>query len=108
MCSRTAWPTSASVCAGVRPSGDGPVDARLDLVLQRGNPNLEELIEVGCGDRAELRPLQQGNARLGRELQDSVVEREPAQFTVEESFVGHCHGTGAFPMIPAGQTVSSA
>ncbi len=44
-----------------------PVDAGHDLVLQRGDAHLEELVEVRRGDRAELGAFEQRDARLGGE-----------------------------------------
>ena len=67
--------------------GRGPVESGGDLVLQRPDAHLEELVEVGRHDRAELGPLEQRDPRLGREFEHPVVEREPAQLTVEEAFV---------------------
>ena len=57
------------------------------LVLQRGDADLEELVEVRRGDRAELGALEQGDAGLGGEVEYALVERDPAQLTVDEAIV---------------------
>ena len=66
-----------------------PVDAGDDLVLQRGDAYLEELVEVGGGDGAELGALQQRDPRFVGEVEDTLVELQPAEFAVREPFVGH-------------------
>ncbi len=55
---------------GRRPSvGCRVVDAGRDLVLQGGDTDLEELVEVDRADRAELGPFEQRDARLRGERQ---------------------------------------
>ena len=61
--SRTRSRAAASCSAGVRPSGARGDGARLDLLAQAGDADLEELVEVAREDRQELRPLEQGIAR---------------------------------------------
>ena len=50
---------SASVCAGVRPSGPPAGDSGRRLFLELGHPHAEELVEVRRGDRAELHALEE-------------------------------------------------
>ena len=53
--------------------------------LQGGDADLEELVEVGRGDGAELGPLEQRDAGLLGQPQHPAVEVEPAQLTVDGS-----------------------
>ncbi len=72
---------------GGAPVGRRFLDARGDLVLERRHADLEELVEVARTDGAELGPLQERDPLLRGELQDAVVERQPAQLTVDEPVV---------------------
>jgi hypothetical protein len=101
-------PDLAWICAGVRPSGVCTVDAGDELILERGNADLEELVEVRGCDRAELGALQQRDTRLLRQLQHPVVEGQPAQFPVEKPFVDHGRGVGLVWRANAAQLSSSA
>ncbi len=60
--------------------------ACLRLPDQRGDADRVELVEVGCADRQEAQPLQQRVARVLRLLQDAVVEIQPGQLAVDETF----------------------
>ena len=40
--------------------------------FERGDADLEELVEIGGRDRAELRSLEQGDSRLHRQLQHTL------------------------------------
>ena len=71
------------------PVGSGLLDASGDLVLQHGDANLKELVKVGRRDRTELGPLEQGDSGLGRQVQHALVERQPAQFAIDEPVVNH-------------------
>ncbi len=62
-------------------------DFGCDLVLECGDPNLVELIEVRRADREELEPLQERHVRSRGERQHTLVEVEPAQFAVDEARV---------------------
>ena len=53
-------------------------------MLQPGNADLEELIEVGRHDRKELHPFQQRHAGVERPVQHALVELEPGQLTVQQ------------------------
>ena len=79
---RARWIASIS-SLGRQPVGAARVDPRLDLVVQAGDPDHEELVEVGLVDRAELDPLQQRHRRVLGELQDALVEVEPGELAVE-------------------------
>ena len=54
------------------------------LVLQGGHPDLEELVQVGREDGAELQPLQQRRAGIRGQRQHPLVEVEPGELPVEE------------------------
>ncbi len=71
------------------------VDAGDDLILQRGDSHLEELVEVRRSDRAELGPLEQRDARFAGELEHTLVERDPAQLPTEKTLVDHGWNTGS-------------
>ena len=63
--------------------GCGGVDAGVDLILEPGDPHLEELVEVRREDRQELRTLEERN-RLGPgEGEHPGVEVEPRQLAVD-------------------------
>ena len=86
---------------GVRPSGAGVAMPGRHLVLQRGDAHLEELVEVGRDDGAELQPLEQRDAGLLGQRQDAPVEREPAQLTVEQALQrrsAFCFGDAEVPL----------
>jgi hypothetical protein len=63
--------------------GAADVELALDLVVQTGDPDHEELVEVVLEDRAELEALEQRDACVLRELEDPVVEIEPGELAVE-------------------------
>ncbi len=52
--------------------------------MHAGDADHEELVEVGDEDGEELHPLQQGQGRVLRELEDAVVEVKPGQLPVGE------------------------
>ena len=60
-------------------------DAGVDTAFETGHANHEELIEVIGEDRCEVGALQQRLILVLGKLQDSLVELQPAQFTVEET-----------------------
>src|SRR4029077_11777498 len=53
------------------------------LLLQAGDPHLEELVEIAAEDAEELEPLQQRGTLVERLVEDAAVELEPAQLAVE-------------------------
>ena len=67
-----------------RPPVGGSGDlAGLDLLAQAGDAHLEELVEVAGEDRQELDPLEQRVSFIARLVQDTSVEFQPRQFTVQ-------------------------
>src|SRR5262245_57403536 len=64
----------------VRRSG---VEPGANLPRQRGDANHEELVEIVRGDRQELDALQQRVTARASMVEHALVEREPAQFTVD-------------------------
>ncbi len=69
--------------------GRRAIDPGDDLILERRDAHLEELVEVRRRDRAELGSLEQRDPGLGGELEHALVELQPAQFPVDEPLVGH-------------------
>jgi hypothetical protein len=61
--------------------GDG---AELDLLLEAGDADLEEFVEVAGDDAEEAQALEQRHAGVGRLAEDAAVEGEQGQFPVEE------------------------
>ena len=57
---------------------------RLDLLLQAGDADLEELVQVRRNDGEEAQPLEQRHRIVGRLRQHAAVELEQAQLPVEE------------------------
>ena len=76
---------SASVCCGVRPSGERTESPESDLVLQAGDAHHEELVEDRRDDPAELDPLEQRLVRVGRELEHAPHQVELRQLAVQSS-----------------------
>ena len=62
----------------------GHGDARVDAALEACDAHHEELIEVRCEDRGEIRAFQHGQRGVFGKLQHALVELEPADFAVEE------------------------
>ena len=64
----------------------GPDVARLalDLLLDAGDANLEEFIEIRAHDPEKFDPLEQRLGRVLRFFQDAAVELEPAQLAIDE------------------------
>ena len=57
--------------------------ARLDLLAQAGDPDLEELVEIAREDREELDPLEQRVALVARLVQHPRVEFQPGQLAID-------------------------
>ena len=68
--------------------------ARLDLFLEAGDADLEELVEVLRVDRDELHPFEQRARRVLGERQHAVVEVQPRQLPVDEPGCGLAHWFG--------------
>ena len=81
---RRAFGDRRQLLRGGHPVGGRLLDAGGDLVLEGGDADLEELIEVGRRDGAELGPFEQRDPRFARQLQDPLVEGEPGQLPVDE------------------------
>ena len=79
---RPARACSSSTCDGVRPSGPGS-HAGVELLVQAGDADHEELVEVRAEDRRELQPLEERLVGLLGELEHALVEREPGELAVE-------------------------
>jgi hypothetical protein len=53
------------------------------LLPEAGDPDLEELVEVGGEDSQELDPLEEGGSRILGLMEDPTVELEPGEFAVQ-------------------------
>ena len=69
--------------AGRAPVGRGDADPGRHLLLQTGDPDLEELVEVLAEDGQELGPLEERHGLVGRQGEHPLVEVEPGQLAVE-------------------------
>ena len=67
----------------------------LRLAEQAGDAYLEELVDVGGEDRAELHAFEQRNRFIRCELEDARVEVEQGELAVEQALAGDvdtgCH-----------------
>ncbi len=63
-------------------------DPGVDAALQPGDPDHEELVEVGREDRQEVRALEQRLRAVLAEFEHALVEPEPAELTVEVAVGG--------------------
>jgi hypothetical protein len=62
-------------------------------LLQAGDPNHEELVQVGRHDRKKLESLVERQREVLRVGKDTFIEREPGQLAVDEKDgVGSVHG----------------
>jgi hypothetical protein len=59
-------------------------DPTEDLLLQPGDADHEELVEVRRDDADELEPLVEGQGGVARLLEHALVEGQPGQLAVEE------------------------
>ena len=59
-------------------------DSGVDLAPDSGHPDHEKFVPVAGDNGQELDPLQEGNRWVLRFLQDSFVERQPAQLAVQD------------------------
>ena len=66
---------------------DLAVEVAPGWTTEPGDPDLEEFIEVGTGDREEADAFQQRDAFVFGEFEDPSVETEPAEFAVEHGRV---------------------
>ena len=80
--STRAW--IASICSlGAQPVGAAGVDPGVELVEEPGDPDHEELVEVGGVDRAEAEPLEQRHLGVLGQFEHPLVEVEPGELAVE-------------------------
>ena len=63
-------------------------DARADLLLEAGDADLEELVEVAVEDREELHALHQRVFRVLRKGEHARVELEPGELAVDVALLG--------------------
>ena len=70
--------------AGRKPRDVLVRDAARDEMLQAGDADHEEFIEVRAGDGDEAQALQQGILLARRFLEDALVEAQPRTFAVQE------------------------
>ena len=75
----------AQLLARAQAAGSGDGDAGVDAALEAGHADHEELIEVRCEDRGEIRALEDGLVLVLGEFQHALVEFHPAQLAVEET-----------------------
>jgi len=61
------------------------------LLLQSGDADFEEFVQVACEDAKEPQPLEQRHARLLGQRQDATVECELRQLAVEQRSPGQFH-----------------
>ena len=62
--------------------------AELDLLLEPGHADFEELIEIAGDYAQEAQTFQQGNPCIGRLREHAAVEGQQGKFAVEEVFGG--------------------
>jgi hypothetical protein len=63
--------------------GPAGIDAGVELIEETGDPDHEELVQVGGVDRAEADPLQKRHVGLLGKLENALVEVEPGELAVE-------------------------
>ena len=64
----------------------GCCDSGLDLALKAGHAHHVELVQVRRGDRQETQTFEQRMIAILRLFEDTLVEREPGEFAVDEPF----------------------
>src|SRR5262249_1110738 len=62
----------------------GLANTAQDLLLDAGDPNHEELVQVGAGDRQEFQALIKREAPIARLIEHALVEAEPRQLSIDE------------------------
>ena len=66
-----------------------------DLLFESGHTHFEKLIQIGTDDTEIFQSLQQGNFLVLREIQNTAIEFQEAQFTVNKPFrTGQITGHG--------------
>ena len=66
-----------------QPIGAGLIRAELDPLLEAGDADLEELIEIVRRDAQELEPLEQRHFLVERLREHALVEFEQRQFAID-------------------------
>ena len=74
---------------GVHPVRRHRQVAGVELPLETGHADHEELVEVRAEDGQELHALEQGRGGVLGLLQHAAVELEPGQLPIDEAVVGH-------------------
>jgi hypothetical protein len=58
--------------------------AELEQLLEAGDPDLEELIQIARGDAQELQPLEQWHARIQALRQHPLIELQRGDLAIDE------------------------
>lgn len=66
-----------------QPVGGSLDNTALHLLLEPGNPDLEELVEVRTDDAEILDPLEQWIATVQRLVEHALIELEPTELPVD-------------------------
>ena len=66
-------------------------EPRAELLLEPGDPDLEELVEIVADDAEEAEPLEQRGRRILRERQHPAIERELRQLAIDRRWTGWLH-----------------
>ncbi len=74
------------------------LDARMELLLQARDTDLEELVQVGGEDGEKLEAFEQWGRRIAGLFKYSAVELQPAQLTVDV-MLGGVARLGAIPLL---------
>ena len=82
-CADHPLPHGVDLVARAHAVGGSRVHPGLDLVVQGGHPDHEELVQIGLPDGGEADPLQKGYRDVLGQLEDPVVEVQPGQLAVE-------------------------
>jgi hypothetical protein len=80
---RTRSLTDASCSPGQHAVGLCVDHATGKLLLETGDPDHEELVQVGRDDAQKLQPLEKWQARFGGLPQHALVEGEPGELSIQ-------------------------
>ena len=86
--------SSPSAASSARRPGSvmpGGGSLREELLLQPGDADLEELVEIAADDAEEAQPLEHGDRRILREREHAPVERELRQLAIDRRRIGWTH-----------------
>jgi len=70
--------------AGAQGVGPALLHMTGELLLEAGDADHEEFVEVRAGDGEELQPLQGGDARIEALLEHALVEGQPRELAIDE------------------------